>query len=75
MALSAKQHGYKKVVFLVDNVPAAIQGAQALGGLVFKAAGVGFTVHPGQPGHGRHEPAAAVGRLGRCATRWAWSAT
>jgi branched-chain amino acid transport system substrate-binding protein len=45
-ALSAKQHGYKKVVFLVDNVPAAIQGAQALGGLVFKAAGVGFTVIP-----------------------------
>jgi branched-chain amino acid transport system substrate-binding protein len=45
-ALSAKQHGYKKVVFLVDNVPAAIQGAQALGGLVFKAAGVGYTVIP-----------------------------
>jgi branched-chain amino acid transport system substrate-binding protein len=45
-ALSAKQHGFKKVVFLVDNVPAAIQGAQALGGLVFKAAGVGFTVIP-----------------------------
>ena len=46
MALSAKQHGYKKVAFLVDNVPAAIQGAQALGGLVFKAAGVGYTVIP-----------------------------
>jgi branched-chain amino acid transport system substrate-binding protein len=45
-ALSAKQHGYKKVAFLVENVPAAIQGAQALGGLVFKAAGVGFTVIP-----------------------------
>ena len=44
--LSAKQHGYKKVAFLVDNVPAAIQGAQALGTLVFKAAGVGFTVIP-----------------------------
>ena len=46
MALSAKQHGYTKVGFLVDNVPAAIQGAQALGGLVFKAAGIGFTVVP-----------------------------
>ena len=34
MALSAKQHGYKKVAFLVENVPAAIQGAQALGGIV-----------------------------------------
>jgi branched-chain amino acid transport system substrate-binding protein len=50
MALSAKQHGYTKVGFLVDNVPAAIQGAQALGGLVFKAAGVGFTVVPVNPG-------------------------
>jgi branched-chain amino acid transport system substrate-binding protein len=45
-ALSAKQHGYTHVAFLVENVPAAIQGAQALGGLVFKAAGVGFTVIP-----------------------------
>ena len=27
-------------------MPAAIQGAQALGGIVFKAAGVGFTVIP-----------------------------
>jgi branched-chain amino acid transport system substrate-binding protein len=45
-ALSAKQHGYKKVGLLVDNVPAAIQGAQELGSLVFKAAGVGFQVVP-----------------------------
>jgi branched-chain amino acid transport system substrate-binding protein len=45
-ALSAKQHHYTHVTFLVDNVPAAIQGAQVLGGLVFKAAGVGFTVIP-----------------------------
>ncbi len=46
MALSAKQHGIKKVAFLVDNVPAAIQGAQELGGIVYKAAGVGYTVIP-----------------------------
>ncbi len=45
-ALSAKQHGYTKVGLLVDNVPAAIQGAEALGGIVFKAAGVGFQVVP-----------------------------
>src|ERR1700683_2384446 len=45
-ALSAKQHGYSKVALLVENVPAAIQGAQALGALVFKAAGVGFQVIP-----------------------------
>ena len=49
-ALSAKQHGYKKVAFLVENVPSAIQGAQAIGGLVFKAAGIDFTVIPVDPG-------------------------
>jgi branched-chain amino acid transport system substrate-binding protein len=45
-ALSAKAHGYKHVTLLVDNVPAAIQGAQLLGALVFKAAGVAYTVIP-----------------------------
>ena len=50
MALSAKQHHLTKVAFLVENVPAAIQGAQELGGLVYKAAGVGFTVIPINPG-------------------------
>jgi branched-chain amino acid transport system substrate-binding protein len=50
MALSAKQHGLKKVAFLVENVPAAIQGAQELGALVYKAAGVGFDVVPVNPG-------------------------
>ena len=50
MALSAKQHGDTKVVLLVENVPAAIQGVQTLGGLVYKAAGVALqivTVNPG----------------------------
>jgi branched-chain amino acid transport system substrate-binding protein len=46
IALQAKAKGYKKVDFLVENVPAAIQGAQVLGALVFKAAGVGFEVTP-----------------------------
>ena len=50
MALSAKQHGYTKVAFVVENVPAAIQGAQELGGLVYKAAGIGFDVVPVNPG-------------------------
>ena len=49
-ALSAKQHGYSKVALLVENVPAAIQGAQALGGIVFKAAGVDLSVVPINPG-------------------------
>lgn len=50
MALSAKAHHLKKVAFAVENVPAAIQGAQALGGIVFKAAGVGMSVVPVNPG-------------------------
>jgi branched-chain amino acid transport system substrate-binding protein len=73
MALSAKQEGYKKVAFLVENVPAAIQGAEALGGLVYKAAGVGFQVIPVNPGTADFSPqlqsavsggAEAVGMVG-----------
>ena len=73
MALSAKQHGLTKVAFLVDNVPAAIQGAQALGGIVFKAAGVGYTVIPVNSGTADMSPqlqsavsggAQAVGMVG-----------
>ncbi len=50
MALSAKQHGITKVAFVVENVPAAIQGVQALGAIVYKAAGVGLDVVPVNPG-------------------------
>ncbi len=73
MALSAKQHGIKKVAFLVENVPSAIQGAQGLGSLVYKAAGVGFTVVPVNPGTADISPqmqsavsggADAVGNIG-----------
>jgi len=73
MALSSKQHGLTKVAFLVDNVPAAIQGAQVLGGLVFKAAGVGYTVIPVNSGTADMSPqlqsavsggAQAVGMVG-----------
>jgi branched-chain amino acid transport system substrate-binding protein len=73
MALSAKQHGLTKVAFLVDNVPAAIQGAQALGGIVFKAAGVNYTVIPVNSGTADMSPqmqsavsggAQAVGMVG-----------
>jgi branched-chain amino acid transport system substrate-binding protein len=72
-ALSAKQHGYTKVGLLVENVPAAIQGAQALGGIVFKAAGVGLTVIPVNDGTADMSPqlqsavsggAQAVGMVG-----------
>jgi len=50
MALHAKQHGYKKVILLVTDQAAAVQGAQVLGRLVFQHAGVGFQVIPATPG-------------------------
>jgi branched-chain amino acid transport system substrate-binding protein len=50
MALQAKQQGYKKVALVVANVPAVVQGATAIGGLVFKAAGVGYQTVPADPG-------------------------
>jgi branched-chain amino acid transport system substrate-binding protein len=49
-ALHAKQHGFSKVTMLVSDVPSAIQGAQALGGIAFKAAGVGYSVIPVENG-------------------------
>jgi len=49
-AQSAKAHGYSKFAMLVSNVPAAIQGAELLGSLVFKNAGVGYKVIPVNPG-------------------------
>jgi branched-chain amino acid transport system substrate-binding protein len=50
VALQAKHNGYKKVALVVANVPAVVEGATAIGGLVFKAAGVGFQVVPVDPG-------------------------
>jgi branched-chain amino acid transport system substrate-binding protein len=49
-ALSAKAHGYSKFAMLVENVPSAISGAELLGGLVFKNAGVAFKIIPVNPG-------------------------
>ena len=57
----------------MENVPAAIQGAQALGGIVYKAAGVGLTVIPVNSGTADMSPqlqsavsggAQAVGMVG-----------
>jgi branched-chain amino acid transport system substrate-binding protein len=55
-ALHAKDKGFKKLAMLVSNVPAAIQGAEALGSLVFKNAGVGFKVIPVAPGAADQTP-------------------
>jgi branched-chain amino acid transport system substrate-binding protein len=49
-ALSARHQGYSKFAMLVSNVPAAITGAEQLGSLVFRAAGVGYKVIPVSPG-------------------------
>ena len=50
VALQAKQQGYKKVAFVVANVPSVVQATQVIGRLVFKAAGVGFQVLAVDPG-------------------------
>lgn len=49
-ALDAKNQGKKKFAMIVIDVPAATQGAQALGGIVFKNAGVDFEVITAAPG-------------------------
>jgi branched-chain amino acid transport system substrate-binding protein len=49
-AQDAKDRGIKKFAMLVIDVPAATQGAQALGGIVFKNAGVDFSVITAPPG-------------------------
>ena len=73
MALDAKQRHYSKVVFLVSDQAAAVQGAQVLGQLVFQNAGVGFEVMPANAGVADMTPqlrtavaggASAVGLLG-----------
>jgi branched-chain amino acid transport system substrate-binding protein len=50
MALSAKQHGFKNMAFLVDSTPATLQTVQTLGGIVYKAAGVTLQTEPVNPG-------------------------
>lgn len=50
VALQAKQQGYKKVTFVVANVPSVVQATQVIGDLVFKAAGVSFQVLAVDPG-------------------------
>ena len=49
-AQDAKDRGIKKFAMLVIDVPAATQGAQLLGGIVFKNAGVEFSVITAAPG-------------------------
>ncbi|OAA27399.1 amino acid/amide ABC transporter substrate-binding protein, HAAT family [Frankia sp. EI5c] len=45
-AQHAKDHGVRKFALLATDVPAALQAAQGIGGIVFKNAGVGYEVVP-----------------------------
>jgi branched-chain amino acid transport system substrate-binding protein len=49
VALQAKQKGYSKMTLIVENEPTVVQGTQALGGIVFKAAGVDFDLLTADP--------------------------
>jgi branched-chain amino acid transport system substrate-binding protein len=49
VAQQAKQKGYSKMTLIVENVSTVVQGTQALGGIVFKAAGVGFDLLTADP--------------------------
>lgn len=49
VAEQAKQRGYAKVTVIIENVPSVVLGAQVIGNLVFKAAGVGFDVITANP--------------------------
>jgi branched-chain amino acid transport system substrate-binding protein len=73
MAMQAKQEGYKKVALLVANVPSVVQATQGIGGIVFKAAGIGLQVVAVNPGTADMTPqlesavtggASAVGEAG-----------
>ena len=44
VAQHAAQHRYKKVTLIVVNQPTVVRGTEVLGGIVFKAAGVGLQV-------------------------------
>ena len=64
MAKYAAQHGYKKVTAYVINAPSALAGAQAVGGPLFKAAGVGFTIEPVPAGVADATPQVTAGLTG-----------
>lgn len=55
-ALHAKAQGYSSFDMLVSNVPAAIQGAQIFGSMVFKNEGIAFKVIPVAPGTADETP-------------------
>jgi branched-chain amino acid transport system substrate-binding protein len=65
MAKYAAQQGIKKVTAYVINSPAALEGAQAVGAPLFKAAGVGFTIEPVPFGVADATPQVTAGLAGK----------
>jgi branched-chain amino acid transport system substrate-binding protein len=65
MAKYAAQQGLKKVTAYVINAPSALEGAQAIGAPLFKAAGVGFTVEPVPSGVADATPQVTAGLAGK----------
>ncbi len=65
MAHYAAQQGIKKVTAFVINSPAALEGAQAVGAPLFKAAGVGFTIEPVPFGVADATPQVTAGLAGK----------
>lgn len=65
MAKYAAQQGIKKVTAYVINTPSAIEGAQAVGAPLFKAAGVGFTIEPVPFGVADATPQVTAGLAGK----------
>jgi branched-chain amino acid transport system substrate-binding protein len=49
VAEQAKERGYAKVTVIIENEPSVVLGAQVIGNIVFKAAGVGFDVLTANP--------------------------
>src|SRR5579872_4 len=65
MAKYAASQGIKKVTAFVINSPAALEGAQAVGAPLFKAAGVGFTIEPVPFGVADATPQVTAGLAGK----------
>jgi len=65
MAKYAASKGIKKVTAYVINTPSAIEGAQAVGAPLFKAAGVGFTIEPVPFGVADATPQVTAGLAGK----------
>jgi len=65
MAKYAASKGIKKVTAFVINTPSALEGAQAVGAPLFKAAGVGLTIEPVPFGVADATPQVTAGLAGK----------